>query len=373
MKPSDAGQPEPRLPPPPPQPPPPAQEPVHAPSGAAAVFRIAVPTSFAMGATNAYLIPGPEPVLVDPGVRTPEALRALEAGLAAYGTSIKAMRGVIVTHGHLDHFGLARAVRNRSGARVYAHRYDARVCEGFPDSVRKANVRYREFSLRLGFPPELYGRMETAYARTFEMAEGVPVDVELSDGDLVPAGGREWRVLHTPGHTPGSICLLNEELGLLLSGDTVLRDITPNPFFGGHSHNSSMGLGAYLQSLGRLEGLGQVKTLPGHGPVVEDLPGVLASTRRHHAEREGRILALLRAEGPLDAFQVSGRIFAELPVSQVWLAFAEVVGHLEVMEAAGTVVRTGGGGQGGEAGAASGAGTAGGTSPGEAVRFAAAG
>lgn len=301
---------------------------------------IPVSTSLPVGPTNAYVLLGSEPVLVDPGVKTARARQDLTAGLAAHGVRIEDVKHVLITHGHLDHFGLAREVRDRSGADVLGHRADARFCASYPASVRKASARYRDYSARHGFPLELYRQVEGAYARTLDMADGVEMDRLLEDGETVALGGRAWTVLHTPGHTPGSICLLSPEAGVLLSGDTVLRDITPNPFFGGHSPGSPMGLAAYLKVMDRLAGLGRIRVLPGHGPEVPDLAEVIAKVKVHHAAREARILEEL-ARGPVTLFDVSRAIFPELPLTEVWLAFAEILGHVEVLEAAGRVVRSG--------------------------------
>ena len=216
------------------------------------LLRIPTPPGPHPPATNCWaLLDGDTVDLVDPGWDDPAALAALEAGLAEIGSSVDRVRTIVATHWHVDHLSLAARVRERSGARVLLGRGD----EGDAD---------------------------------------IPLDGLLDDGDELVLGGVGVRVVATPGHTPGSICL---DLGnALLTGDTVLADI--NPGLGlGHAVTGNP-IRAYLASLDRIaRDLGDRAALPGHGPEIPDLPARCAELAAHHRARTAEVAAVL-AEHP---------------------------------------------------------------------------
>jgi glyoxylase-like metal-dependent hydrolase (beta-lactamase superfamily II) len=216
------------------------------------LLRIPTPPGPHPPATNCWaLLDGDAVDLVDPGWDDPVALAALEDGLAGLGSSVDRVRTIVATHWHVDHLSLAAWVRERSGARV------------------------------------LLGRGDEGDA-------GIPLDGLLDDGDELALGTAAVRVVATPGHTPGSVCL---DLGdALLTGDTVLAGI--NPGLGlGHAVTGNP-IGAYLASLDRIaRDLGDRVGLPGHGSEIRDLPARCAELAAHHRARTAEVAAVL-AEHP---------------------------------------------------------------------------
>ncbi|GBD11911.1 putative metallo-hydrolase YflN [bacterium HR23] len=189
-----------------------------------------------MPGCNVYLLVGQEGLtLIDSGLPW-GAPRVLE-GIRALGFQPLALRVILVTHGHPDHYGGAGDLQQQTGAKVYMHRADT-----VPTARGDTVPRY--------FPIPGYPRPV--------------VDGFLEEGQVLPILGG-LRVLHTPGHTPGSICLLLEMHGLLFTGDTLLttrsRFARPLPI-----HDPE----AYMRSLERLAGLSFEKACPGHGrPLLE--------------------------------------------------------------------------------------------------------
>lgn len=301
------------------------------------VERLAIPTPFPVGPTNCYLVRSDPPLLVDPGPLTDSAREILDRKLAETGCPMEAIGHLLFTHGHLDHFGQGRRVREASKARTYAHTADARLIEGHPDTTGKAASRYMEFARRLGMPAELTGRLERHYHGLFPIAEPCPIDEKLSDGARIDLAGFPLEVIHTPGHTRGSISLWHAESGTLLSGDTLLGDVTPNAFFAGYASDAEMGPFHYLKSLERLARLPVRIAYPGHGRPFEDVKGIVARVVAHHQDRKQKVLEqLTEGRTPYDLIAI---LFPKLPVSEVWLGFAEVVGHLELLEREGAVRR----------------------------------
>jgi len=228
-----------------------------------APVRIEVPTPPGPhpAATNCYAFLDGEAVdLIDPGWDDPVSLAALEAGLHGLGSSIERVRTIVATHWHVDHLPLAARVRERSGARVLLGRGD-------------------------------------------EQDAAIPVDGLLGDGDEVLLGDRVVRVVGSPGHTPGSLCLDLGDDGLL-TGDTVLAAI--NPGIGLSFHTRGNPIRDYLATLERLtHDFADRAGLPGHGPEVADLPARCRELAAHHRARTAEVAALLPSHPDADADELA--------------------------------------------------------------------
>ncbi|MFJ6852382.1 MBL fold metallo-hydrolase [Streptomyces sp. NPDC091271] len=243
------------------------------------------------------------PYLVDAGWDTDEAFEALSAGLTAIGTRVEDVRGVMVSHVHPDHYGLAHRVREVSGAWVSLHPADAAVLDRLegdrPVESTTATLRAS------GAPREVLERHREAMAR-FTVRSRIPrPDLLLDDGAEPEVPGWNLTGLWTPGHSPGHMCFWEPRYALLLSGDHVLPRITPNvpPPTGANDDT----LGAYLRSLERLEGLDAVEVLPAHEHRFAGLGGRLAELRGHHESRFKEVLTALEA-GARTVWEVAGRM-----------------------------------------------------------------
>lgn len=202
--------------------------------------------------------------LVDPGWHDPAALDALERGLAALGTAVERVRTVVATHWHVDHLSLAEVVRDRSGAAV------------------------------------LLGRGDEADA-------GIPIDRLIGDGDELVLGTTAVRVVATPGHSPGSICLDLPGDGALLTGDTVLPAI--NPGLGLAMRVDGNPIRDYLASLDRIaHEFGDRTGLPGHGDAVGELPARCEELAAHHRRRTAEVARALEAEPDATPERIAPRL-----------------------------------------------------------------
>ena len=252
-----------------------------------------------LGYTLVYALESPSgPVLIDAGWQHAESWDALSSGLAAFGLDVADVYGVIVTHHHPDHAGLAGRVREASGAWIAMHAADIEVIRRFRHEVRQGSFRDWEVAAlrRAGASDAEIGQAKMSERRIDPPA--IP-DRELADGDLADLPGRKLRVIHTPGHSPGHVCLHLEDSGRLFTGDHVLPKITPNIGLYAFEEADANPLADFLDSLARVAALGAAEALPAHEHKFTDVGARIAAIAAHHEERLAEVTAILAA-GPGD-------------------------------------------------------------------------
>ncbi|MEU0569884.1 MBL fold metallo-hydrolase [Nonomuraea sp. NPDC005983] len=292
-----------------------------------------------LGYTLVYAVDSPRgPVLVDAGWNHPDAWQALETGLAALGLDVSAVSGVVVTHFHPDHAGLAGRVRETSGAWIAMHEADAalvRLIHGLAEGEHRS---FQADMLRRAGAGE--GDVEAASAGRPHVP-ALP-DRELRDGDLVDLPGRKLRAVHTPGHTPGHICLHLEDADRLFTGDHVLPDITPHIGIYPYDRDDVDPLGDFLDSLDRVAELGPLDALPAHEWIFPDVAARAAEIRHHHEEKLTRLAALLTR--PLTIWETASMMTWNRPWDELapvlrGMAAGEAAAHLRTLEARGQIDR----------------------------------
>lgn len=231
------------------------------------------------------------PVVVDPGWDTEESHRTLGDGLSQLGFRIPDVYGVLVTHHHRDHSGLAARLREESGAWIAMHPNDADILLRAAD---RAGPDLRRELDEAGVPPPESEVMLAGVSERFPIMPALADVRPLEDGEHADVPGWRVRALWTPGHTPGHLCFVVESAGVLLSGDHLLPRITPNV-----SHGPTRGsdpLRQYLASLERLLADDVPRqVLPAHEWRFDTLAGRVEEVRAHH---ESRLQEVRRALGP---------------------------------------------------------------------------
>lgn len=297
---------------------------------------IPLPTMLPIGLVNVYLLDGEPLTLIDTGPRLEDAEAALRKGLKDLGHSVADLEQVLLTHGHVDHTGLAETLRAESGARLLVPESDRAIVERFEETFAARRKRFCEELVRAGAPEGTCDLVDEFMEWVRGLGGPARVDGSIREGDVIVAGGRELKALHTPGHSAGSTCFLTVD-GTLFSGDTIIRDLTPNAAFGG-ADGVSVGLADYLGSLRRLRALPVADILPGHRESLRDVRAYAAEYQRKFDERQAEIVRLLRQGGPQTPFDLVGGLFGTLPIQEVLLGVTEVLGHLEVLATTGAVV-----------------------------------
>jgi glyoxylase-like metal-dependent hydrolase (beta-lactamase superfamily II) len=273
---------------------------------------------------NVYLVvDGGQGALIDAGYADEGSLQARLEYLRAMPEVELAY--IVLTHHHIDHASGARRLREATGARICLHRRAERILREWRENAPQ------------DLPPA--GSLEERVRAWRQEAAQATADRLVEDGDTIAVGGVTIEVVHTPGHTLGSICLYLREERALFTGDTVLGlgtvAIAPPP-------HGDMGL--YIQSLERLKGYDAALLLPGHGPPVQDVGRKLQELIDHRHERERQILAAVgRGRGTLSALM--DELYPELDRRLLNMARGQILAHLAKLEGEGRVVRRGEGGE----------------------------
>lgn len=241
--------------------------------------------------------------IVDPGWEAPGSDDLLDGFLRSQGVGIEDVQNIVITHAHPDHIGSAASLRARSGAQVVMHRREQRSIDVGATGTRGLAERMREWGVADSVTAVLAERMIAA-----ERAGGVlaQADLLVDDGDLLSVEGLDWRVLHTPGHTPGHICIVDAEHELILTGDHVLPTVFPGVGLGA-------GLGTippddYLHSLGRLAPYDDFEVVPGHGYRFRGLRERRSDAVAHALRRAREVERVLGDDPAASIWDVASRL-----------------------------------------------------------------
>jgi glyoxylase-like metal-dependent hydrolase (beta-lactamase superfamily II) len=296
------------------------------------IEKLVIPTPFPVGPINVYLVVDDPITLVDTGPKTDQAAAALREQLGRLGFKTEDIRRIVLTHTHEDHCGMAGTLRRESGASVHVHEWEL---QNISDHC---HTRVDPGLLRLaGAPEDELEAMSARYQLIQRLAEAVEdVEAYRDEQEFVFASG-SLRVIHTPGHTPGSSCLLREGTRLLLSGDTILKNITPNPVLNRDPVNSDRrfpSLGEYLVSLARIRALAPTLIKASHGDDVTDYEEHFHRLVRHIHERLAKVISLVPKHGAT-AWDMSKMMFPKANDINRFLAVSEAVAHLDLAVAEG--------------------------------------
>jgi glyoxylase-like metal-dependent hydrolase (beta-lactamase superfamily II) len=308
--------------------------------GADLIRTITVPTPFPVGPVNVYLVTLAPVTLVDSGPLTDEAWEALSAGLARAGLKVTDVERVLLTHGHQDHFGLAQKVADLSGARLLGGRPDRALFRMRRDvKLMLDNVARADFGLGARL------LMMASVCHVEHFATPLSAWDELVGGETLPGYGWSVVVRRAPGHTPGSLTFEIPEAGVLFTGDTVLRDITPNAIVEEDPERPGApfrSVTRYFETLDAIEETNPDSSLlTGHGRSIPDYRSHLEKVKRKYVLRVHHIERFL-ASGPKTVRDLVVALFPNVEAVNVFLAYSEVLGFLMYLEDEGRVERLAG-------------------------------
>jgi glyoxylase-like metal-dependent hydrolase (beta-lactamase superfamily II) len=290
---------------------------------------VVVPTPYAVGPANVYVMT-PEPItLFDCGPNTPSTETALMLGLASIGIHPEQIARVVVSHGHPDHFGMAPRLRELSGATVYVGEHDLPKVA----ADRSMLIATGKLLLEAGMPMELLVNMGEQERKLGNVPPQVEGARSLAGGERLRFEGFDLEVLHMPGHTAGHICLFDPGSGVLFSGDTLLLDISPNPLIEPDPKDPAERRRSLIEYLGSLDLLAEMplsEVFPGHGEPITHPKELIEEMRTHHRRRTEELSGMLDGGGK-SAWQLAGEMFPSLEGFDNFLAVSEVVAHIDLL------------------------------------------
>jgi glyoxylase-like metal-dependent hydrolase (beta-lactamase superfamily II) len=301
------------------------------------IIPISLPTPFYIGPVNVYLIKEDPITIIDTGPKTPEAVDALRAALRKAGLTSGDIRRIVLTHAHEDHCGLARSLRDEAkDAEVFVHDWET--------GHRAARLEHEE-NLRLlqraGVPDDEIQAMRQLYEEVRHYADSLDDDHcrQLADGDELEFSNGALRVVHTPGHTPGSCSFLREADRTVIAGDCVLKRITPNPVISPDPIDPSRrfrSLAEYLVSLARVRSFAPTLIFGGHGEPISDFEELFNRYLKLIRQRQAKVISLIPKSGAT-AWEISRAMFPETGDVHRFLAVSEAVAHLDYAQSEGRI------------------------------------
>jgi len=302
------------------------------------LFRIKIPLPESpLKYLNSYVVrDSRKNLIIDTGLNRKECLEAMQNGLQKLGVELK-QTDIFITHLHADHFGLVSKLASDSSD-IFFSRPEKELMEsweGFGAMIAYAGKN--------GFPEnELKAALDKHPGAKYG-SDWIPELKVLDDGDKISVGDYNFKCVATPGHTMGHICLYEPTKKILVAGDHILIDITPNIQCWSDSQNP---LKHYLSSLDKIYKLEIDLVLPGHRRLIEDHRARINELKEHHQRRLKEVLEILNKH-PMHAFQIASRMTWDIeaetwdhfPVAQKWFATGEALSHLRYLEEEGKVAR----------------------------------
>ena len=302
-------------------------------AAAAGIHRLAIPTPFAVGRVNVYLIEDGPLTLVDAGPNSGTSFDELGRGLRALGRSLEDIELVILTHQHIDHLGLVGLVASHSGADVAAIDAAVPYVERFTEEAQADDDFARDVMLRHGIPDDVVSALQSV-SRAFR-GWGARADVTrvLRDGELLELRDRALRVCFRPGHSPSDTVFLDSERKILIAADHLLAHISSNPLITrprDGTEGRPQALVAYLESLRRTREMDVDLVLPGHGDPITDHRSLIDERFALHRRRADKLHGLI-AERPRSAYELAQALWGNIAVTQAYLTLSEVLGHTDIL------------------------------------------
>jgi glyoxylase-like metal-dependent hydrolase (beta-lactamase superfamily II) len=302
------------------------------------LFRVEIPLpNSPLKFLNSYVIRSSDRnLIVDTGLNRKECLEAMQSGLKQLDVDLT-RTDFFITHLHADHFGLLSKLVSGT-SQVFFNRPETELIEASGWWERMI-----AYAAKNGFPEnELREAIRSHPGREFA-SEWVPEINVLQDGDEIIAGNYRFKCVSTPGHSMGHTCLYEPDRKILVAGDHILIDITPNIQCWSDDYHP---LENYLASLDKVNDLEIHLVLPGHRRLITDHRTRIAELKKHHETRLREVVSILGSE-PRTAYEVASQMTWDLdcdswenfPRPQKWFATGEAIAHLRHLQRKGLIIR----------------------------------
>jgi glyoxylase-like metal-dependent hydrolase (beta-lactamase superfamily II) len=291
---------------------------------------ITIPTPFAVGDVNVYLIKGESLTLVDVGPKTEEAWLSLTTQLQQIGVMPEEIEQVVITHHHPDHVGLLDYF-DLGKVNVVGYKYNKPWLRQDKQFLQYHHQFYKKLYESMG-ASEFYKLEMKKIEKYISYSCKIQMNRFLNEGDDI-GGLPGWKVIETPGHAQGHISLFNEETGSFIAGDHLIKHISSNaiiepPGFGDFERPKSLLI--YRESLKKCLGFPIQQVFPGHGDVFVGAHELIHDRLQKHEERAGKIRAIIEGSS-LTAFEICQKLFPLIYKKEFGLTMSETIGHIDLL------------------------------------------
>jgi glyoxylase-like metal-dependent hydrolase (beta-lactamase superfamily II) len=275
------------------------------------------------------VIDGEPLTLVDTGVKSKESLEGLRNGLQNLGYEIGDIGQILITHGHVDHIGLANTIAREAKSKtgntipVRIHTNDEDRISDYELFIKKRVASYIKIIKDSGVPPEDAPPMsEEMLAQYFnQFGESAANVKSFEDNAIFETGIGTLQVVWVPGHSLGSSCFVSKDSKLLFSGDHILGDISSNPSLD-YDVTDRISMLVYFESLKRMKAYDGYIALPGHRELMVDLNSRIVELERDYDSK------FVSAEEKLDSnpksiYSLSRELYGDYDSMEMILALAE--------------------------------------------------
>ena len=337
------------------------------------IHRLRIPTPFAVGRVNCYLVEDRPLTLVDTGPNSGKSLDELQHQLEGLGHAIEDLELIVITHQHIDHLGLVDILASRSGADVAAIDVVVPFVESYGADTERDDSFAAGLMLRYGIPEDLVAALRSVSASFRGWGAAASVTRPLADGEALELRDRTLEVQLRPGHSPSDTLFWDAERRVLLCADHLIAHISSNPLLSrpldgsnqapqrrrgsaslrsashqapqrrrgsaslrSASHQRPKALVTYLRSLARTRELPAEILLPGHGEPITDHVTLIDERFALHRRRAAKLRRLIE-ERPRTAYELAQELWGNIAVTQAFLTLSEVVGHVDLLIDAGVV------------------------------------
>jgi glyoxylase-like metal-dependent hydrolase (beta-lactamase superfamily II) len=299
----------------------------------AGIHTLRIPTPFAVGRVNCYLLEDEPLTLVDTGPNSGKALDELETQLRALGRRIEDIELVVITHQHIDHLGLVDIVARRSGADVAVLEAAVNFVEHFGESAEEDDQFAMGLMRRHGIPEDVTSVLLTVSRGFRSWGAAAKISRPLVDGETYSMRDRKIEVLHRPGHSPSDTVFWDQERRILLAADHLIKNISSNPLIArplDGSNERTRALVSYIDSLRKTREMPAELILPGHGEPFTDHVALIDERFRMHERRAAKLQELIEEE-PRTGYELAQALWGNVAVTQAYLTLSEVIGHVDLL------------------------------------------
>jgi len=295
-----------------------------------------IPIKLPIKATNTVVIFDEPLTIFDPGAKGENSLAIIEKILKAKDKTLKDIKRIFLTHGHIDHFGCVEDLRKISNPEVFLHEHD--FDKAFRDQTGSNlyNRAYKDLLKKHG-SPEIGIKGIDDFLKYIEIFY-TPLSSATPIPKKITFESTELEVIETPGHTHGSVVFYNKDDGILISGDTVIKEISPNPVIEitkeGEVFSS---VSSFRDSICLLDNYTYKRIIPGHGEEITNFKEVFNFYQKSWNNREEKIKEGFRLYGELSAYDMMKYVFGELGGFEIFLGMSEIIGYFYYLKSIGLI------------------------------------